>query len=302
MMPDLNLLLVFDALMLEQHVGRAARRLHRSQPAVSQALARLRDLFGDPLFTRHARGLTATARAKQLWAEIQPPLQRLNDSLSPQTFDPANARLNLTFGAAEDVELLLLPELMAELRQKAPDARFDVQPTDWQVVDDDLLRGKFDIAFTIAPDGPAGIRRESLMVTGFSCLYDPVEVTPPNPALNWYLGSEHVIVTFSDARPTFISDYFRSIGRQRLRAVSTRNILATPYYVAGSKAVATMPTPLATLFAAQFGLATIPLPLTAWQIDYSMLWPQRRAADRSFQWVLDEIRRWALLREGQATA
>jgi DNA-binding transcriptional LysR family regulator len=70
---DLNLLLVFDALMLEQHVGRAARRLHRSQPAVSQALARLRDLFGDPLFTRHARGLTATARAKQLWAEIQPP-------------------------------------------------------------------------------------------------------------------------------------------------------------------------------------------------------------------------------------
>lgn len=302
MIPDLNLLLVFDALMVEHHVGRAARRLHRSQPAVSQALARLRDLFGDPLFTRHARGLAPTLRAQQIWAEVQQPLQRLNDTFAPHGFNPATARLRLTFGAADDVELLLLPDLVAALRQKAPDARFDVQPTDWQVVGDDLLRGKFDIAFTIAPDGPYGIRRETLMATGFSCLYDPAMVTPGDPPLPWYLESEHVVVTFSDARPTFISDYFRQLGRPRRRAVSTRSILSTPHYVAGSKAVATMPTPIAQLFVKRYGLAAIPLPLEAWRIDYSMLWHQQRAGDRHLQWVLEEIRRWALLRAGQDQA
>jgi DNA-binding transcriptional LysR family regulator len=84
--------------------------------------------------------------------------------------------------------------------------------------------------------------------------------------------------------------------------VSTRNILSTPHYVAGSKAVATMPTPIARLFVQRYGLAAIPLPLEAWRIDYSMLWHQQRAADRPLQWALEEIRRWALLRAAQDQA
>lgn len=298
MTPDLNLLLVFDALMMERHVGRAAQRLHRSQPAVSQALARLRDLYGDALFTRCARGLAPTLRAQQIWAEVQDPLQRLRDTFAPRGFDPATARLRMTFGAADDVELLLLPGLITALRHKAPDARFDVQPTDWQVASDDLLRGKFDIAFTIAPDGPIGIERETLMETGFSRLYDPAMVTPANPALPWYLDSEHVVVTFSDGRPTFISDYFRALGQPRRRAVSTRSILSTPHYVMGTRAVATMPTPIAQLLAQRYGLASVPLPLEAWRIDYSMLWHKKRVSDPMLQWVLEEIRRWALISLG----
>jgi DNA-binding transcriptional LysR family regulator len=256
-------------------------------------------LFGDPLFTRHARGLAATARASSSGPKA--PLATPERFSLTQTFDPSNARLNLTFGAAEDVELLLLPELMAELRQKAPDARFDVQPTDWQVVDDDLLRGKFDIAFTIAPDGPAGIRRESLMVTGFSCLYDPVEVTPPDPPelVPWIRACDcHFLRCKADFHQRLFPQYRAPAPQGRFDAQHPRHaILCRRKQGGGDNADTARHALCRTIRSGDHP------PATGCVADrlFDALAP-RRAADRSFQWVLDEIRRWALLREGQTTA
>ncbi len=297
---DLNLLLVFEALMTEQNVSRAAQRLGRSQPAVSQSLARLRDWFADALFVRTPQGLAPTPRARQVWAECQEPLNRLRETFDQRRFDPRASRLKMTFGAAEDVEFVLLPGIMEALGRDLYDASFDVQPTDWQSVTDDLFRGRCDVAFTISGAVPNGICKETLIKAGFSCLYDPALVTPTAPHEQWYVDAEHLVVTFSDGRPTFIADYFENAQRLRRCRISTRAILATPHYVQGSHLVATMPTPLAQLFVRLHPLAMVPLPIDAKMIDYSMLWVEKRTQDPAFRWVLERIRRWAAERSEPA--
>ncbi|MBB2165757.1 LysR family transcriptional regulator [Gluconacetobacter sp. 1b LMG 1731] len=298
MSTDLNLLHVFDMLMIERHVGRAARRLNRSQPAVSQALARLRDCFGDPLFVRGAGVLVPTPRAQQIWADCHEPLRYLQEVFAPPPFEPSRTRLRMTFGAAEDVEQLLLPGIVDVISSQVAEAHFEIQPTDWQSVNDDLLRGKFDMAFTISGDSPPEIQREILMKTGFSCMYDPSMMTPPSVILPWYLDIEHVIVAFSDNRPSFISDYFKMINRVRRCLVSTRSILSTADYVRGTRAVATLPSPIASLLARRHGLATFPLPFDAISIDYSMLWSRKRGHDPVMFWLAAQIRGWAKAQTG----
>jgi DNA-binding transcriptional LysR family regulator len=286
---DLNLLLVFEALMTERSVSRAAVRLNRSQPAVSQALARLRTWFGDPLFVRASGGLRATGRAEQLWESCGSHLQELRDTLSPATFEPARSRLRLTFGAAEDTEIILLPGIIDRLARQLADSSFDVQPTDWQSAERGLAKGAFDLAFTIAPNVAPELQGHVLLRAGFACLYDPRVVTPPKRVLRWYMESTHVAIQSSEGRATFVDEFFKSKGVLRRRRVRTRNILAAADYVTGSSAIATVPAPLAERFVKRNGLAAIALPIRAAFIDYSMLWMRARVKDPAFRWAVEEI-------------
>src|SRR4051812_34181952 len=122
---DLNLLVVFDALMREQHVGRAGELVGLTQPAVSHALGRLRHLVNDPLFLKHARGMRPTPRAEALADAIAPALRTLRTSLrQPANFDPAGIARTVVIGASDYIDFTLVPRLMSELRKSAPG--FDV--------------------------------------------------------------------------------------------------------------------------------------------------------------------------------
>src|SRR5262249_49894083 len=118
---DLNLLVVFDALMREQHVGRAGELLGLTQPAVSHALGRLRHLVNDPLFVKHAKGVRPTPRAEALAHAIAPALQTLRSSLkADDAFDPATMTRTFVIGGSDYLDFTLLPPLMGRLRQRAP--------------------------------------------------------------------------------------------------------------------------------------------------------------------------------------
>src|SRR5262249_8486942 len=113
---DLNLLVIFDALMREQHAGRAGERLGLTQPAVSRALGRMRDLIGDPLFVKHARGMKPTPRAEILAASIVPALATLRTSLAPQRgLDPKSVARTIALGASDYIDLTLIPAVAARL-------------------------------------------------------------------------------------------------------------------------------------------------------------------------------------------
>jgi len=121
---DLNLLRVFDALMQEGHLTRAAERLHLSQPAVSNALGRLREQLGAPLFVRNARGMTPTAQALALYGPVRAALRLLQDGLAPEAaFDPQLAEQRFHLSMNDYAQFALLPSLLARVRAQAPSAR-----------------------------------------------------------------------------------------------------------------------------------------------------------------------------------
>src|SRR5687767_8987187 len=118
---DLNLLVLFDAVLEEQHVGRAAERLHLTASAVSHGLGRLRRLLNDPLFLRTPKGVVPTERAAQLAGPVADVLARARSVLaSAEPFDPALSTRRFTIGAPDGVSAVLLPQLLERLRASAP--------------------------------------------------------------------------------------------------------------------------------------------------------------------------------------
>ncbi|WP_368771998.1 LysR family transcriptional regulator, partial [Pseudomonas aeruginosa] len=143
---DLNLLLVFDALMRERNLSRAAIRLHRSQPAVSNALARLREQLDQPLFRRTAKGLEPTAAALALYVPVRQALHLLQAGLgSQETFDPHTARtFRLTMN--DYAQLRLLPGLVTRLKTLAPRVTLEVRPDEGASIPAQLASGELDLA------------------------------------------------------------------------------------------------------------------------------------------------------------
>jgi len=133
---DLNLLRVFDALLEEQSVTRAGQRLGVTQSAVSHALARLRHLFGDPLFERGPSGFQPTSRALEIAPRLRAGLAQLRGLLSPPDFDPATSDRRFTIAVVPYLSSWLIPELMSEARIAAPDVRFRI----WNVGGDTIDR------------------------------------------------------------------------------------------------------------------------------------------------------------------
>lgn len=119
---DLNLLVIFETLMFEKNLTRVAEKLFLGQPAVSAALARLRDLFDDPLLVRNGRGFEPTARALAILRELQPAMDTISGAVSrAREFNPATNRDTFRIGLSDDAEFGLFPALLKQIREEAPE-------------------------------------------------------------------------------------------------------------------------------------------------------------------------------------
>src|SRR5579871_2955557 len=153
---DLNLLVIFDALMAERNVTRAAARNGLSQPAVSKALNRLRGLFEDPLFVQRDRAMQPTARALELAGPIHGALADISRSLSPAGgFDPNTAKATIRIATIDLCHMRLLPLLIAHVRRYAPGVDLQMRAGDCACLDDQMVAGDIDLA--IAPRGTKAV-------------------------------------------------------------------------------------------------------------------------------------------------
>ncbi len=155
---DLNLLVILDALLSEQHVTRAAERVHLSQPAVSHALARLRDVLGDPLLVRQGGTLVPTARALELAAPLAEALAQVQALLAPNRFDPASAKRRFRVAMSDYSAAIFLPRLVRVLRREAPGIDLQIIQTSREGMVEGVLNGDLDLAAGVFPDMPAELR------------------------------------------------------------------------------------------------------------------------------------------------
>jgi DNA-binding transcriptional LysR family regulator len=284
---DLNLLVVFDALMTEQNVTRAAVRLGLSQPATSNALARLRSLMEDELFIRKTTGLTPTPKAIALAQQLRPALQQIQSALLEQpSFDPATSDRVFAIGMSDYVEFSLLPKLVQALQVVAPNINLQIRSGARQKLLSLLDEGEIDIACGLFPEKITWHKEQFLFHEVYSCV---CRQDHPNIggefSLEDYLTQSHLLVSIQEDRVGRVDILLGKQNLQRRIALSIPHFLIAPFILAQSNLVATLPKRVAVEFSRSQSLKLLPLPIALEGFSVFMRWHQSTHNLPACEWL-----------------
>lgn len=289
---DLNLLVALDALIIEGSVSAAARRIGVGQPAMSHALGRLRDLFGDPLLVRTGSTMRPTARALDLAESVARVLTDIQlNVLADRAFLPEQEARVFRLGASDYAMAAILPKLLATLHQAAPKVRVAAGPVARDEVDAKLTTGLIDIAVGAYPGAASPIRRETLFHEEHVCLFDAVACGTTSPiSLDAYLSLPHYLVSSTADFSGAVDTALAAEERTRFVQLSTPSFLTIPYLLHGSRAVGIVPLRLALYCRDAIGLAVSPPPVNTAGFDVAMVWHIRTDSDPAQRWFRDRVR------------
>jgi LysR family transcriptional activator of mexEF-oprN operon len=285
---DLNLLIVFETLMHERSVTRAAEKLFLGQPAISAALSRLRTLFDDPLFVRTGRSMEPTARAQEIFALLSPALDSISTAVSRAAeFDPATSTAVFRIGLSDDVEFALLPALLRRLRAEAPGVVLVIRRANYLLMPNLLASGEISVGVSYTEELPANAKRKTLRRSRPRLLR--ADAVPGTMSLDTYCARPHVLVSFAGDLNGFIDDQLQEMGRSRkvVLAVPQFNGLGT--LLAGTDLVAVVPDYTAAALTAAGGLRAEELPLDAQSFELSMAWRGAQDNDPAERWLRARI-------------
>jgi LysR family transcriptional activator of mexEF-oprN operon len=292
---DLNLLLVFTALLRERSVTRAAQRLHLGQPALSAALARLRAFTGDELFVRTPGGMTPTVHALALAESLKPVLEGLGQALfRPASFDPRTSERCFTFGMFDIGEVVLGPALLPRMEQEGAGMRLALRPADRSTAAAQLDSGEIDLAIADFGEVASWHRKQALYHEHFLCIYDPRQVPLQPPlSLDDYLSLPHLLTSFSAGFSGFADEVLAAQGRSRRVVLATTRFTTLPFVLAEFPSLATLPATAARTYARRLGLAVSPLPIEVPHVDISLCWHARSDTDAGHAWFRELVARTA---------
>ena len=296
---DLNLLVALDALLAESNVTRAAKRVGLSQPAMSNALGRLRDLVGDPLFVRTPRGMLPTPRARELAGPVRDALAGLERALTPTRFDPSTEVRTFTIAAADSLELILGGPLLEALRAEAPGIRVAIVPPPRGADPTELFEaGLADVAIRgligIAPAVRSPLRTEALYAQRLVCIVRGTASGPRHKmSLARFTAAHHVLVAPYGSPGSIIDDALAKQRRSRTVAMRVSTFAAAPSIVATTDCIAVIPESVAIRFAALLPLQILELPFARPAVPIGLLWHQRMDNDEAHKWFRALVKRIA---------
>jgi DNA-binding transcriptional LysR family regulator len=283
---DLNLLVLFDALMTERSVTEAGRRLGKTQPTVSHGLGRLRAQFQDPLLVRTPQGLGPTPKAEALHQEVREVLMRLRQVLQGQVaFDPATAQRTFTVTMTDYAQYVLLPPLLRRLLREAPgvDLAVHVSGDEPERI---LAEGDADLSVGAMFDARPGLRERKLFTERFACLVrkDHPEVGE-ELSLETYVKLPHVLIAPRGRPGSFVDTALGKLGLSRRVALKVPHYLVAPHVVAETDMVLTLPERLARSFAGRLDVRILPPPVEVSGFAIRMAWHDRRQGDPGNAWL-----------------
>ena len=291
---DLNLLVALDALLAERSVSRAAVRLHLSQPAASALLARLRELFDDPLLLRSARGMLPTPRALELLGPLRQVLDEIDAIVQPRAaFEPSSAMHTFTLSASDYVEYALLPMLVDFLERKAPGVRLEVRPLDLPSVARQMESGEVDLCVTGLQNAPAGLHVRPLYAERIvSVVRRKHPGVGERLTLDQFCELEHIRVSVPGSGfSTQIDQALAALGRKRRNRLAVPHFLLVPEIVARSDMISALPERLARGYANKLRIFDPPLELEGFTVGE--MWHERSQRDPAQQWLREVLTRLA---------
>ncbi|KTC08168.1 LysR family transcriptional regulator [Pseudomonas marginalis ICMP 11289] len=274
---DLNLLVIFEALMFERNLTRVAEKLFIGQPAVSAALGRLRDLFDDQLLLRNGRAMEPTVRALDILKEIRPALDTISGAVSrAKEFDPSTSNDVFRIGLSDDAEFGLLPPLLSRLREEAPGIIVVIRRANYLLLPALLASGEISVGVSYTVDLPANAKRKKLRDIG--CKVIRGDARPEPLTLDEYCERQHAMVSFSGDLSGNIDLDLARVGRARkvVLAVPQFNGLRVPDYAA-----------CALIEGCQLRAEEPPFPIVP--AELSMVWSGVHDNDPAERWLRGRI-------------
>jgi LysR family transcriptional activator of mexEF-oprN operon len=284
---DLNLLIVFETLMHERSVTRAAEKLFLGQPAISAALSRLRSLFDDPLFVRTGRSMEPSARAHEIFALLSPALDSISTAVSRAAeFDPATSNAVFRIGLSDDAEFALLPQLLKRIRAEAPGIVLVVRRVNYLLMPTLLASGEISVGVSYTSDLPANAKRKVLRRSMPLLRADSV---PGSISLDDFCARPHALVSFAGDLSGFIDEALDEIGRKRHVVLAVPQFNGLGSLLAGTDIVATVPDYTADALTAAGGLRAEDLPLDVRSFELHMAWRGAQDNDPAERWLRSRI-------------
>ena len=289
---DLNLLVVFHAVYAEGGVTRAAQKLHLTQPAISHALGRLRELVGDPLFVRKGRAMVATPRARDLIVPVRRSLRGLEVALNQvERFDARTTERSFTIGLRSPSEAVLLPSLMLRLAKTAPRAKLATVSFRRHALEADLASGSLDLAVDVLLPHGETIQHQRVLLERLVVLARRGHPAGKKRRLHLatYLASEHVLVSSRRGGPGLEDTALAGRGLQRLVRLRCQDYFAACRVVSRTDLLLTMPARNAAISNESFDNRILPLPFGAPSLDVYLYWHRDVEHEPSGRWLRRQV-------------
>lgn len=286
---DLNLLLVFDAVYTEGSTTKAAERLELSQPAVSNALNRLRQHLDDPLFIRTASGMEASPLARRIAPAIVRSLRSVEQSLIVNTdFDPLTSARNFNILIADAVEPLIMYPLLRRRAEEMPGITFSLRPIDPETMFETVANKAVDIALYVKSFNEDGVRSSYLCTTA-ACIV--ARAAHPDYGGRDALTIEDMFTAewaglVSPLRKTTrIDQALNAIGRERTIVCEVPRVWSLANMVSNSNLIAALPTYMAAMLKDQLKLKLFPFPFKGPAEQWFLSWHDDYTNDPAHQWL-----------------
>ena len=284
---DLNLLVVFKHLLAERSVSRVAETLDLSQPAVSNALARLRKLLGDELFLRTPSGMEPTPFAEQLADSVTYALGMIHSALNQRSsFDPASSARSFVIGMTDIGEIYFLPPLMERLRREAPGVTISTVRNTAVNLRDDLESGKVDLAIGLLPQLKAGFFQRRLFSQRYVCLMRKGHPLDKRKiSLAEFSAAEHLLVISEGTGHGKVDEVLKRSGIERRVALTVPHFVAVGHILQNGDLVATVPERLADRMTGPFSLSAVPHPAQLPEVAINVFWHAKFHKAPANQWL-----------------
>ncbi len=287
---DLNLLRVFDAVLRDRSVTAAARHLRLTQPAVSNALARMRARFEDALFVRTSAGMDATPFARELAEPVRQALALLESALAHGPgFDPATSTRAFRFYMSDLGQIEFLPPLVERALKVAPGVRLEAVALEVEDIAEALAAGALDLAVGFLPGLGPPVRRQPLFRDPYVCL-----MRADHPALarkfsrKTFLAASHALVSYRGGHRV-IEEALERAGLARGIALRVPHFTVVPMVLERTDLILTLPARVARVFERRAGLKSLPVPVPIPQAEVAAHWHERFEADPGGRWLRDQV-------------
>src|SRR5262245_26730465 len=299
---DLNLLVVFEVVLEERHVGRAAERLNLTASAVSHSLKRLRRLLNDPLFLRTPKGVVPTARATELSEAVADILARARRMIATaDPFDPARSTRRFTIGATDGAAAVFLAPLLAQMRRAAPLIDVSVRQLlplqgrrmgarAWEPLLAVLGARAFDIAVLPLDEIPARFAAETLYEEDFVIAMRQGHPFASDPTLDRYCRMEHLVVSLTGDPYGFVDEALAGRGRSRRIALTVPNFMLALPLIAESDLITALPRRFAAMHAHRYRLTSADAPLRLPRFRIRAIAPKVAMMDAGLAWFFEAMR------------
>ncbi len=284
---DLNLLVVFQEVFQERQISSVARKLNLSQPAVSNALARLRKTFNDELFVRTSQGMQPTPLAQQLADPVATALANITKALNQQeTFDVPRSRRHFTIAMTDVGEMYFMPVLVEQCRLHAPQVKISTVRANSVDLMAEMETGRIDLALGAFDEVSGALYHRRLFQQDYVCMYRQHHpLMKAGMSSRDFLNMEHLIVSTKESPYDKINQSLEKVGITANASFTVPHFSAVPYIVSTTNLVVIVPEKLALSAQAPFRLSYSKPPIKLPTLQTNIFWHRRFAQDEGNQWL-----------------